>query len=150
MTPAELEAYLHSHIPITAAMAVGVERLTADEVVLWAPLGPNINHRETLFGGSAATLAILAAWSVLHLRLAATGIAHRLVIQRSTMSFDAPIVGRFTAHGRLSHEADWDRAIEMLRRRGKARLPAVAELRYDGTVAAHMDAEFVALGERHE
>jgi thioesterase domain-containing protein len=145
MTPAELEQYLHSHIPITAAMAIGVERVAANEVVLRAPLKPNINHRETLFGGSGSAIAIVAAWSLLHLRLAATGIAHRLVIQRNTMSYDAPVEGDFTARAFLAPDTDWERAIDTLTRRGKARITASAELIYDGAVAGRMDADFVAL-----
>ena len=44
-----------------------------DTVVIEAPLAPNINHRKTVFGGSASALGILAAWSLVHLRLAGTG-----------------------------------------------------------------------------
>jgi thioesterase domain-containing protein len=62
MTPIELERYLHEHIPLSHAMRVGVVTVDAGTVVLRAPLEPNINHRETVFGGSASALAILAAW----------------------------------------------------------------------------------------
>jgi thioesterase domain-containing protein len=148
MTAAELEKYLHSHIPITAAMAIGVERIADDELVLRAPLKPNINHRETLFGGSGSAILIVAAWSLLHLKLEATGIAHRLVIQRNTMSYDAPVEGDFTARAFLAPDTDWDRAIEMLARRGKARITASAELIYNGAVAGRMDADFVTLAIR--
>ena len=72
-------------------MQVSVVELSLDEVVLGAPLAPNINHRHTVFGGSASALAILAAWSLVHVRLAAEGAAARLVIQRNTMSYDGPM-----------------------------------------------------------
>jgi thioesterase domain-containing protein len=88
VTPAELEAYLHEHIPLSHAMQVAVVELGPDTVVLRAPLAPNINHRETVFGGSASAVAILAAWSLLHTRLTSAGISARLVIQRNTMSYD--------------------------------------------------------------
>ncbi len=145
-SPAELEIYLHRNIPITAAMEVSVESIAADEVVLAAPLEPNINHRETLFGGSAVTICILAAWSLIHLRLTGAGIAHRLVIQRQTMSYEAPVTGRFTAHARLSDEAGWDRGVTLLQRHRKARFGTRAELRQGGLVGARMEADFVALG----
>lgn len=145
MTPEELEAYLRGHIPLSAAMQIHVASVAADEVVIEAPLAPNINHRETLFGGSATALAILAAWSLVHLRLETTGIAHRLVIQRQTMSYDAPVTGTVAAHARFWPATDWDRLLDMLRRRGKARLTAVAELRFGTVVAGRMEADFVAL-----
>ena len=146
MTADELEAYLHRHIPISAAMQIHVRSVAPDEVVLEAPLAPNINHRETLFGGSATALAILAAWSLVHLRLESTGLPHRLVIQRQTMSYDAPVTGTAAAHARFWPATDWDKAMTMLRRHGKARLTAVAELRAGGELAGRMEADFVALG----
>jgi thioesterase domain-containing protein len=146
MTAAELEAYLHRHIPISAAMQIAVRSVAPDEVVLEAPLGPNINHRETLFGGSATSLCMLAAWSLVHLRLEASGLQHRLVIQRQTMSYDAPVTGTSAAHARFWPASDWGRSVEMLRRRGKTRLTAVAELRFAEVTAGRMEADFVALG----
>lgn len=145
MTPDALETYLHDHIPLSAAMQIRVRSVAADEVVLEAPLAPNINHRETMFGGSATALCILAAWSLVQLRLETTGIPHRLVIQRQTMSYDAPVTGTAAAHARFWPATDWDRAVAMLRRRGKARLQAVAELRFRGELAGRMEADFVAL-----
>src|SRR3989344_2448014 len=63
-------------------MEVTVVEASPHQVVLSAPLAPNINHRETVFGGSASAVAILAAWSMLHLRLSAEGLGSRLVVQR--------------------------------------------------------------------
>src|SRR4051812_8071949 len=87
MTASELEDYLHSHIPLSAAMQVAVDTVDVHGVVLRAPLAPNINHRDTVFGGSASAVAILAAWSLLHTRMRQEGIAARLVIQANTMDY---------------------------------------------------------------
>ena len=97
MTPRELEAYLHEHIPLSAAMQVAVLEATATEVRLGAPLAPNINHRRTVFGGSATALATLAAWALVHLRLSAEGFHWRLVIRESSMKFERAIAGDFEA-----------------------------------------------------
>lgn len=145
MLPGELDDYLHRNIPLSAAMQVRAVSVSAHEVVLSAPLAPNINHRQTLFGGSATAIAILAAWSYLHLRLESEGFAHRLVIQRQTMSYDAPVTGTVTAHGRLAPAADWAHAMETFNRRGKARIEAEAELRFGAIVAGRMTADFVVL-----
>ena len=67
MTPSELQTYLHQHIPLSQAMQVTVVEASLQQVVLTVPLAPNINHRETVFGGSASAVANLAAWSMLHL-----------------------------------------------------------------------------------
>lgn len=146
MTPQALEHYLHAHIPLSKAMQVGVEEVGPDRIVLGAPLAPNINHRETLFGGSASAIAILAAWSLLHVRLRSEGIATKLVIQRNTMRYEAPIAGDFSAVSRLEAPQDWALFKRTLTRRGKARIVVLSELHFAGQVAGRLAGEFVALG----
>ena len=74
MNAIDLERYLHEHIPLSKAMQVSVVSVDTDGVTLRAPLAPNINHQDTVFGGSASAVAILAGWSLLHTRLAAAGL----------------------------------------------------------------------------
>ena len=144
-TRRELERYLHEHIPLSRAMAVTVLTATPEEVCLAAPLGPNINHRDTVFGGSAAALAMLAAWSLLHVRLHAEGRAARLVIQRNTMEYERPIPGDFTARATLAEPHSWAQFSAMLARRGKGRIAVTAVLEYAGQAAGRLRGEFVAL-----
>jgi thioesterase domain-containing protein len=143
--PAELERYLHDHIPLSRAMAVGVVSVAAEAVVLAAPLAPNINHRDTVFGGSASALAILAAWSLLHTRLRAEGIGTRLVIQRNTMDYDQPILADFTARAQLQRPDDWHAFTRMLARKGKARIAVDSVLVQGGHAVGRLTGEFVAL-----
>jgi len=145
MSPLELTTYLRTNIPLTAAMDVSAVSVAPETVVLEAPLAPNINHRKTVFGGSASALAILAAWSLVHLRLAETKLEHRLVIQRNTMSYDAPMEGTFTATAGFAEGTDWTKFLETLERRGRARVAAVAELACEGKPAGQLEADFVAI-----
>jgi thioesterase domain-containing protein len=146
MTEAELETYLHDHIPLSRAMAVRVVSLSDDKVILGAPLGPNINHRDTVFGGSASAVAILSAWSLLHLRLTSAGQPSRVVIQRNSMDYLAPISGDFTATATNPSAESWDGFLRMLARRGVARITVGAELDYEGKVAGRLSGDFVAFG----
>lgn len=145
MTPRDLEKYLHEHIPLSAAMQVSVEEVTAERVVLGAPLLPNINHRDTVFGGSASSLAILSAWSLLHTRLVAAGHEARLVIQRNTMGYERAIAGYFTARADAPSAEAWQAFTRMLARRGRARITAASTLWFEGHEAGHFAGEFVAL-----
>lgn len=147
MTPATLADYLHNHIPLSRAMDVSVAEASAEAVVIEAPLDPNINVHGTMFGGSAAVLGLLAAWSVLHIRLEAEGIANQLVIHRTEMDYLKPIAGTARAIARLEG-ADWPAFAHMLERRGKARLKVVAQLWFDGELAARLIGDFVAIVER--
>ena len=142
---ARLEHYLHEHIPLSAAMGVRVEHATCDDVRLSAPLAPNINHRETVFGGSAASLATLAAWALLHLRLTREGLHARAVIQPSRMQYERPVPGDFEARCRCTDEAGWTRFRAMLARHGRARLTLSAELTYRNKRMGAFEGEFVAI-----
>ncbi len=148
MLSAELEKYLHDHIPLSKAMQVSVVSINEDSVVLRSPLAPNINHRETVFGGSASAVAILAAWSLLHTRLRREGIDSRLVIQRNTMEYEQPIFDDFIAKSSLEQAGDWPKFTRMLVRRGKARIAVMSVLEHAGEVAGRFVGEFVALSDQ--
>lgn len=149
MSPASLEHYLYDHIPLSKAIQVSVIEVGDEALILKAPLQPNINHRDTVFGGSASALAILAAWSLLHRRLRSEGFHSRLVIQRNTMEYERPIPGEFTARASLHPQAEWASFLRMLTRKGKARITVIAVLEHRGQRVGCFSGEFVALdGER--
>ncbi|HVS77095.1 MAG TPA: YiiD C-terminal domain-containing protein [Steroidobacteraceae bacterium] len=140
-----LERYLHQQIPLSAAMGVRVRMADPERVELTAPLGPNVNHNETVFGGSAAALATLSAWALLHLRIAGAGLHAKLVIQRSSMEYERPIPGDFVAVCRFSDEPAWERFRATLVRRRRARLTLAAHLVHDAQRMASFEGDFVAL-----
>lgn len=141
----DLEAYLHAHIPLSAAMQVVVVSAAPEAVTLSAPLAPNINHRSTAFGGSVSTLAILSAWSLTNLRLRAEGLQTRLVIQSNRMDYDAPIEDDFTATATLADQAAWPVFVKMLLRKGRARIVVQAVVRCGDVVGGRFEGEFVAV-----
>lgn len=145
----DLQAYLHEKIPISAAMQVRVAEVSCHSIVLAAPLGPNINHQQTLFGGSAAAVAILAAWSLLHVRLRAEGIACDLVIQSNSIDYDLPVTADFTARSMLADPTGWERFLKTLARHGRARIEVGSVLEFGGSVAARSNGRFVALMTGH-
>ena len=99
-----------------------------------------------MFGGSASAVAILAAWSMLHLGLAAEGLGSRRVIQRNTMDYLAPIDGNFTAVALAPARRAWESFTRMIRRKGLGRITQAAALHYQGQVAGALAGEFVAFG----
>lgn len=146
MTKDELENYLHSHIPLAAAMQVYVVNIETDSLILGAPLAPNKNHRDTAFGGSVSTLATLAAWSLLRLRLDAqqAQTAH-LVIQRHSMEYLLPIDEAFSARAKFSQDSDWGRFEKAFATRGRARIVIGAAVNFDERECARFSGDFVAL-----
>jgi len=143
--PTDVEAYLHAHIPISASMEVRVRNCARDGVVLEAPLHANVNHRATVFGGSASAVAILSAWTWFHWALLDEALQCRVVIQRNQMDYKLPIEADFTAHCEGIPEADWAKLIRTLKRHGKARASLHAWLEQGGRKVARFNGDYVAV-----
>src|SRR3989339_743426 len=86
----DLQNYIRSNIPITDYMNFHVEELQSYSIKLSAPIKPNYNHYGTAFGGSLATLGILAGWSILHFRATEENLKCVLVIQEGSMKYIRP------------------------------------------------------------
>jgi thioesterase domain-containing protein len=146
MCAADLERFLHEQIPLSRALAVRVEHLSPELVRLSAPLAPNLNHRRTAFGGSVASIAILAGWSWLLARLSDRSPLPRLVIQEQTVEYLAPVGAAFEAICLAPSDAAWRRFVRALDGRGRGRLELRAEVLCDGRVAARFRGLYVAMG----
>lgn len=145
MNAAELQTYLHGHIPLSKAMQVEVIHATHDLIELAAPLAPNINHRGTAFGGSISTLATLACWSLLRVRTDGMQPAPHLVVRRSSVEYNAPILGEMRARVHFPADADWPALQAIYTSKGRIRIKLEAEVLSGNTVAARLHGEFVAM-----
>ena len=146
MTPSYLQRYLHEHIPLTAAMDVRVISCGTDAVHLSAPIAPNINHRNTVFGGSASALAIMSAWSVIHLCLRNSPHSDsRIVIQKNTIHYTHPIDSDFAAISPGPDRDQWEKFVDTLKRKGRARIHLRSTIFAAGTPAAQFEGSFVAI-----
>jgi thioesterase domain-containing protein len=146
MTPPHLQRYLHEHIPLTAAMEVRVVSCGMNAVHLAAPIEPNINHRNTVFGGSASALAIVSAWSVVHLCLQDTEDATaRIVIQQNSIKYLQPIDSEFAAISPGPNKDQWNLLLKGLHRKGRGRITLRSTVFAAGTPAAEFEGTFVAI-----
>lgn len=142
---AEVEAYLHKHIPISGGIGCRVLGMSPEEVLLEAPLEPNINHRATAFGGSLSALAILAGWAMVHFRLRGDGVEVRTVIQESRVRYEKPVRAAFQARCHAPPDDVWDRFVRTVQRWGKGRIQMEVELTSDGCRVAGYTGTYVAL-----
>jgi thioesterase domain-containing protein len=143
ISPADINLYLAEHIPISQALGATVTSFDGDSIRIFAPLQPNLNHRNTAFGGSLVTLGILAGWALVNFNLRELGLSCRVVIQKSEMDFLAPVDAEFEAVTRKPES--WDIFVKMLRRRGKARLELSSAILQSGQVVARHSGVYVAV-----
>ncbi len=142
---AEIESYLRRRIPLAVALGIRVRSATPGRVELAAPIAPNINNGEMVFGGSAAAVALLAAWTLLYVRERDRGGDAQLLIQHSAMSYERPITRDFAAVCELTDEASYHRFRTTLDRWHRARITLRSLLLLDGERVGSFEGDFVAL-----
>jgi thioesterase domain-containing protein len=140
-----LQKYLHERIPISKAMGVEVVEATGNRVVLSAPLLRNINHKKTVFGGSASAVAMLSSWALIYIRLKSENINNQIVIHKSTMTFDRPIVDMFTATSIACAPSVWLKFINTLKQKNRARIKLISTLHCNGIRVGELEGDFVAI-----
>src|SRR5512135_3823536 len=145
MDARQLEAYLYDRIPLSRAMAIEVRAASTERAQLYAPLAPNINHRETVFGGSASAVAILAAWSVVRTRMVEEGLVGRIVIRRNSVSYERAITDGFTATAEAPSEREWAKLRTAVARGRPGRVHVTARLECNGVDVGRLEGEFVVL-----
>ena len=124
----DINSYVHEHMPLTKALSAEITAYDGKKVVISAPLAPNINHRDTAFGGSLSALGVLSGWALLFIKLQEESMSCRLVIQKSSFDFKNPIPDDFTTICHAPNAQTWLKFIKTLKRHGKARITVASEV----------------------
>lgn len=139
-----LQKYLNERIPVSRAMGVEVLEAGLKQVVIRAPLAPNINHMNTAFGGSVSAVAMLSAWSLLYVRLVNEDIKSHIVIHKTAVTFERPIVDTFTSTTVFDDKPTWEEFVSKLKTKGKAGLNLSSVLMCGGSPAGSLEGYFVS------
>ncbi|SDX45326.1 YiiD C-terminal domain-containing protein [Marinobacter mobilis] len=145
MDLAQFQNRINDTIPLTRALGVRAEHYDGQRLVVSAPLEPNHNHQGTGFGGSLYSVAVVAAWGSVELKLADFGLVGNVVVQSGGMTYSGPVAGDFKAVGQLPPEHELARLQKSLQRHGKGRLMVTAEVyatAQDGTPEGNALATF--------
>lgn len=144
-TPDQVTEYLHERIPVTRQMGIRVIAVDETSLRVAAPLAPNRNHRDTAFAGSLSSVAILAGWTLLHLKLRNEGLDCRLVIQSSSVDFLVPVEADFEAVSTIPSEREWSKFVSKLSRKGKARMTLRSVVDCETCTVAVHEGRYVAV-----
>jgi thioesterase domain-containing protein len=145
---ADFERALLADIPLARAMQLRVAHYRDDELVLEAPLAPNVNDKGCAFGGSLASLLTLAGWGLLVLHLRALDRDCEVYVQDSQMRYLAPVWEDLRAHARLVEGESWQAFDAALAARGKARARLHCRVPVAAGDACTLEARFVAIAKR--
>ena len=141
----EITSYIHEHIPLTSHLGAIVESYDGKTVSISAPLTPNLNHRNTAFGGSISALGILSGWTLLFLKLKETGIKSRLVIQKSLFDFQDPVDDDFKAICTLPDQIIWEKFMKTLSKYGRARISVQSKIESSSGIGGTHEGAYVAI-----
>jgi thioesterase domain-containing protein len=142
---AALQAELLATIPLTRALALEVGRFDGQTLQLRAPLAPNINDKGCAFGGSLASLLILACWGLAKLAIEESGAAPAdLYVQDSTIHYLAPVWTDLEVLAQAEEDAALAGFVAQYAEHGKARISLSACVGSAAAPAARMQARFVA------
>jgi thioesterase domain-containing protein len=144
---AELQSFLLHNIPLAAAMQLQVSGSdNTSELLLQAPLAANINDKGSAFGGATASLLTLAGWGWLWLANRHIGLQRDIVIAASEFSYQQPVYEQLRCICPGPAMADWQRYLQSMHKRDRARLSLACELRLaDASLAATMTGHYATL-----
>jgi thioesterase domain-containing protein len=127
----KLQTLLYKHIPLARHMGVEISKFNGHDLSLTAPLEPNINDKETAFGGSLYSIAVLCGWGLLEIKCIEAAIKVETVIHKAQIKYMLPVSGPFIAKTSID-ENEWSLFLPLLREGKKIRIPLNVDIFCDG------------------
>lgn len=147
-TAEEINQHLHQQIPMTRQMGILVQSFSTEGVIATAPLEVNINHQQSVFGGSIAALGIVTGFVAIWGNLKLQSIPAELVIQHSETDFSKPGLGDMEARSRKISDTALESFTTSLANSGRARILVTSDIFSGGKLIASNTGTFVAIAKK--
>ena len=144
---AQLSQFFKTHLPITQFMDMDVESYDGKTLILRAPLGPNINDKQTAFGGSLYNAAVMACWGMAHLKTLEAGIECNQVVTKGSIEYKAPVHGDIRAICQAPSQAVLEQFIAHFKHKGRSRITLNAVIECSGKTAVEFEGTYAILKE---
>ncbi|MDN3638731.1 thioesterase domain-containing protein [Simiduia curdlanivorans] len=140
-----LTDFFDHQLPITEFMGLGVERYDGSQLILHAPLGPNINDKSTAFGGSLYNAAVMACWGMIYLKTQEAGLVCNQVVAEGHIKYLAPVKGDIYASCNAPSEVDLAKFFERFNSKGRASITLSAVIECGGRRAVEFEGRYAIL-----
>lgn len=77
------QAFLYTQIPLVKSTQLQLQDISETELIATAPIAPNINDKQTVFGGSSSALMTICGWSLIKTNLEKLRVHNDVVIYQS-------------------------------------------------------------------
>lgn len=148
MTHDEILDYVRrkaSHgVPLIGHMQLDVVSWSPGQVIVEAPLVPNLNTHGTAFGGSLYCVASVAGWAMVHLTLMEAGLMPSVWIVKGEINYSRPVNGVLRATASLAEDARLA-LVEQFKARGKAKASVDIRMQENGQECVALTAMYAAV-----
>ncbi len=143
----QLSQFFKTHLPITQFMEMDVESYDGQTLILHAPLPPNINDKQTAFGGSLYNASVMACWGMLYLKTLEAGIKCNQVVTKGTIEYKAPVQGDIRAICQAPGPDELEKMLKTFKLKGRARLTLTSSIECSGKKAVEFEGSYAILAE---
>lgn len=142
-----LTQFVQTHLPIAQQMGIEVEQYDGQELILTAPLDPNINDKGTAFGGSIYCVAVFSCWGMVYLKAQEHGLTDpNIVVATGDIKYLKPVAGALRARCRLTAETTFDDFWQYYDENGKAKVELSSQVINDaGDVLAEFNGKYAII-----
>lgn len=124
-----LTKFVQTHLPIAQQMGIEVEQYNGQELILTAPLGPNINDKGTAFGGSIYCVAVFSCWGMVYLKAQEHGLTDpNIVVASGDIKYLKPVDGAIRARCKLESDTTFDDFWQYYDDKGKAKIELTSQV----------------------
>lgn len=121
--------YLRQHVPLTREINIVAGEFNEEWFELEAPLAPNLNDKNTAFGGSLATLCTLSGWCITALVCREASQNIDISVLDSQIRYRLPVkTDPIIARAYMPTPSATELFIEQLKLEGRARLSINVEV----------------------
>lgn len=100
----QLQQTIRASIPLSEAMQFSIIELNPRNILVQAPLEPNVNIHGTGFAGSIYSLAVLTGWALSTHIMALKQMQGDLVVAKAEISYRAPLTDSIQCRTQVSEE----------------------------------------------
>ena len=109
---------MHLLTPISKVMGISVVSYDRESLTVAALLAPNINPHQSAFGGSLFSIAALAGWGLMQMKLSELLLDCNTVVMSGEVSYERPVLEQLLRVCRLPNDSA--KVFETLVREGAA------------------------------
>ncbi len=139
----DLVHYLRKHVPLTQHIEIRAGQNTNKWFELNAPLAPNLNDKNTAFGGMLATLCTLSGWCVVSYLCCEANLKVDIAVTESRIQYHLPVTSDpVSARAFFPGTVQANDFVQDLNQNGKARLELHAEVKSGRNIAVSFSSEY--------